>query len=131
MIDSSVQTTIGTPIDWYKLEVMRDVINVKEAWESFAKNENNGVQVELNVIHARTQSLFNSLYPYLKRKVNGTKFDQMKKDLFGNLMPGKDVLRQIFWDIQEQLDNDNILKMDTRRTYDRTRAESENKEHGL
>lgn len=125
-MDPNVSTTIGSPIEWYKLEVMRDVINVKEAWESNQKNDSIGVQTDLSVILARTQSLFNSLYAYLKRKIDQQTFDKMQKDLFVNKTQDQLVLRKIFWDIQLQLDKDQITKMDTRKSYDGTRAEKEN-----
>jgi hypothetical protein len=125
-METNVQTTIGSPIEWYKLEVMRDVINVKEAWESYNKNGSIGVQIDNNVIKARTMSLFNSLYPYLKRKLDPKIFDKTKDQLFGlSLLQDKQLL-EIFWLIQTQLDIDNIIKMDTRKSYDGTRVEKEN-----
>jgi hypothetical protein len=130
-MDPNVQTTIGSPIEWYKLEVMRDVINVKEAWESYHKNFSSGIQIENNVIKARTQSLFNSLYPYLKRKLDPKIFDKTKDQLFGvKPLQDKDLL-EIFWLIQTQLDVDCIIKMDTRKSYDGTHVEKENQNFGL
>lgn len=131
MIDSNVQTTIGSPIEWYKLEVMRDVINVKEAWESYSKTEASGIQVDLSIILARTQSLFNSLFPYLKRKLEDKLFQQIQKDLFTNKTQEQEKLRKIFWDIQLQLDKDHITRMDTRKSYDGTRVEKENSNFNL
>lgn len=125
-MDPNVSTTIGSPIEWYKLEVMRDVINVKEAWESYQKNDSIGVQTDHSVILARTQSLFNSLYAYLKRKIPENDFKKMQKDLFDHNTQDQKILRQIFWDIQLQLDKDQITKLDTRKSYDGTRAEKEN-----
>lgn len=130
-MDPNVQTTIGSPIEWYKLEVMRDVINVKEAWESYSKNDASGVQVDLNVILARTQSLFNALYPYLKRKLPEREFVNIKNKLFVLKLMDPMTLREIFWTIQTQLDTDQILKMDTRKSYDGTRAEKENQNFNL
>ena len=123
---SPVTATVGSPIEWYKLEVMRDVINVKESWENHSKLDSRGVQSDLGVIHARTQSLFNSLYPYLKRKLDAKVFDDMKRNLFTLKFLQEDVLREIFWTIQTQLDQDQIIKMDNRKSYDGTRAEQEN-----
>lgn len=125
-----VQTTIGSPIEYYKFEVLRDVINVKEAWESFSKNASNGIQVDLGIIRARTQSLFNCLVPYLKRKWSVEDFEKTKKYLFDSPTQDEKILREIFWNIQSQLDHDNITKMDTRRSYDGTRVEKENANFG-
>lgn len=125
-MDPNVSTTIGSPIEWYKLEVMRDVINVKEAWESYQKNDSIGVQTDLSVVLARTQSLFNSLYAYLKRKIPELEFKNIQKNLFVNKTQDLSVLREIFWTIQLQLDKDQITKLDTRKSYDGTRAEKEN-----
>jgi hypothetical protein len=125
-MDPNVSTMIGSPIEWYKLEVMRDVINVKEAWESHQKNDSMGVQTDHSVILARTQSLFNSLYAYLKRKIDQKVFDKIQKDLFDSKTQDQKILREIFWVIQFQLDKDQITKLDMRKSYDGTRAEKEN-----
>lgn len=129
-MDANVQTTIGSPIEYYKFEVLRDVINVKEAWESYSKQDSAGLQVDIGVIRARTQSLFNCLVPYLKRKWKSDSFEKIKKNLFDTPTSDVKVLREIFWHIQTQLDADNITKMDTRRSYDGTRVELENKNFG-
>jgi hypothetical protein len=128
---SNVQTTIGSPIEWYKLEVLRDTVNVKEAWESYNKQNAQGYIVDLGVIRARTQSLYNSLVAYLGRKFDTKKFQHMRDKLFFQVsMPTDKELLEIYWDIQIQLDKDNITKMDTRRSYDGTRVEMENKNFG-
>jgi hypothetical protein len=129
MIDPVVQTTFGSPMDYYKFEVLRDVISVKDAWESYYKLKDQ-YQTDLSVIHARTRSLFISLVAYLGRKWKGDKFDQTKKSLFGSMKPSEEILLEIFLDIQTQLDSDNITKLDTRKGYDRTRVETENHEFG-
>lgn len=130
MADQNVQTTIGSPIEWYKLEVMRDVVNVKEAWEYYHKQKELGVQASLNVVHARTTSLFNGCVAYLTRKWDADRIKRMKKFLFEDLTWTEKDLLQVFWDIQIQLDSDNITKMDTRRSYDGTRVEKENANFG-
>jgi hypothetical protein len=128
---SNVQTTIGSPIEWYKLEVLRDTVNVKEAWESYNKQKSQGYSVDLGIIRARTQSLYNSLVAYLGRKFDEKKFKSMREKLFFQISDPTDrELLQIYWDIQIQLDKDNITKMDTRRSYDGTRVEMENKNFG-
>lgn len=130
MVESNINTTIGSPIEWYKLEVLRDVVNVKEAWESYSKNESSGLPVDNGVIRARTQSLFNSLVAYLRRKMEVKEFENLKEVLFFNHTIDDRKLRDIFWRIQTQLDADNITKMDTRRSYDGTRVEKENENFG-
>lgn len=131
MVQQNVQTTIGSPIEWYKLEVLRDVVNLKEAWEQYYKDKDQ-YPVDLNVITARTKSLFSSLVAYLNRKWSQDgKFDKIRKDLFGLVNPDEARLREIFFEIQIQLDKDNITKLDTRMLYDGTRVEHENKNFGL
>jgi hypothetical protein len=122
----NVSTTVGSPIDLYRFEVIRDVINVKEAWESYQKNDSIGVQTDLSIILARTQSLFNCLYAYLKRKIDAIVFAKIQKDLFDLKTQDQKVLREIFWTIQFQLDKDQLTKLDLRKSYDGTRAEKEN-----
>jgi hypothetical protein len=132
MAELSVQTTIGSPIEWYKLEVLRDVVNLKESWEHYYKLEGMNARNDLGVIVARTRSLFTSLVAYLGRKWDKDKrFVLLKKELFSSIPLSEDRLREIFFDIQIQLDSDNITKLDTRRSYDGTRVELENKNFGL
>jgi hypothetical protein len=128
--DPTIQTTIASPIEYYKLEVMRDVINLKEAWEFYFKNRET-FPVDLYTIKARTRSLFISLVAHLKRKWSIVQFEKIRSELFNADLLTEDRLLQIMFDMQIQLDQDNITKMDSRKSYDSTMVEKENKMQGF
>jgi len=127
MIDNNVQTTIGSPIEWYKLEIMRDIVSLKDAWEGYSKAGSSGFPLDLGTIRARTQSLIYSLYGYLMKKWKPVDMNKIKQQLFIDPFINEVDLREIFFSIQIQLEQDNITRIDTRRAYDGTRVELENK----
>jgi hypothetical protein len=104
--------------------------DLNEAWEYYSKQKHLGTTSGLNVVHARTESLFNALAPYLERKIDNKDFESTKKVLF-EYEPSEKRLREIFFLINKQLDIDRITRMDTKTVYDGTRVELENVEKGL
>jgi hypothetical protein len=124
-------TSVSTPIEYYKILILQRLNDLNEAWESYSKIKHLGQEVDLNIIHARTESLFNALYPYLERKLPPESFAEMETNLFEHEQATEKELRTILNTIARQLDIDRITKMDTRNFYDGTRAETENQEFGL
>lgn len=116
-------TSVSSPIEYYKIIVLQRLNDLVEAWESYFKNKYTGVEVNLNIVHARTTSLYLCLITYLKRK--STKFDNIDKQLFED-EPNEKFLLRIFKLLNEQLDIDRLTRFDTKQTYDGTRVEMEN-----
>lgn len=123
-------TSISTPVEYYKVLVLQRLNDLNEAWEMYSKQKHLGVSCELNVVHARTESLFNALAPYLERKLPPETVTEIHKRLFED-EPNEKQLRDINFIITKQLDMDRITRMDTKTVYDGTRIESENQEFGL
>lgn len=121
-------TSVSSPIEYYKILVLQRLNDLVEAWETYFKNKHTGLEVNLNIVHARTTSLYLSLSVYLKRKSD--KFTTVDKILFES-EPHERELINIFRLISEQLDTDRLTRFDTKTTYDGTLAETENKHFGL
>jgi hypothetical protein len=121
-------TSVSTPIEYYKILILQRYNDLVEAWESYFKNKHTGVEVSINIIHARTTSLYLALITYLKRKSD--KFDKTDSILFES-EPTEKQLLNIFKLINEQLDIDRLTRFDTKQTYDGTRVELENEASGL
>jgi hypothetical protein len=126
----NLTTSVSTPIEYYKILVLQRLNDLNEAWEMYAVNKYLGVPSNLNYVHARTESLFNALMPYLERKMEEKAIKSIMKILF-TTEPNEQQLREIFFDINRQLDIDRITRMDTKAVYDGTRVEVENNARGL
>jgi hypothetical protein len=125
----NVTTSISNPIEYYKILILQRLNDLVEAWETYFKGKNSGTEISTSIIHARTVSLYLSLYAYLKRK--SAKFTvDIDKKLFDR-EPTEKQLREIYVLINEQLDIDRLTRFDTKTTYDGTLAETENKHFGL
>lgn len=127
--NSSLNATISNPLEYFKILVLQRVNDLTEAYETYYKNKHTGVETNLNVIHARTTSLYLCLYPYLRRK--NEKFNHIIDYTLFEIEPNEKQLRDIFILINEQLDIDRLTRFDTKQTYDGTRAEIENEQFGL
>lgn len=126
----NVSTSVSTPIEYYKILVLQRLNDLNEGWESYSKQKHLGIQSDLNIVQARTESLYNALRPFLKRKFKEENIKEIDKTLFGDKEATEKQLRNIFNSISEQLDADRITRMDTRAVYDGTRVEEENKNFG-
>lgn len=127
---TNLSATTSTPIEYYKILILQRLNDLNEAWEFYSKQKHSGTQSSMYVVHGRTESLFNALAPYLKRKIEPKLYEQIKHELF-DIEPSEKQLREIFFIINEQLDIDRITRMDTKNVYDGTRVEVENDEKGL
>ena len=122
-------TSVSTPIEYYKILILQRLNDLVEAWEVFYKGKHTGVETQLNIVHARTTSLYLALVIYLKRKSD--KFKDTDNILFGKEEPTEKQLRDTFLLINTQLDIDRLTRFDTKQTYDGTRVENENEASGL
>lgn len=127
---TNLSTSVSTPIEYYKILILQRLNDLNEAWEFYSKQKHNGIASSLNVVHARSESLFNALSPYLERKLPPQDYKNLKKQLF-EIEASEEQLRDIFYIINRQLDLDRITRMDTKNTYDSSRVEIENEESGL
>ena len=126
----NLTTSVSTPIEYYKILVLQRLNDLNEAWEAYTINKYVGTPDNLNFVHARTQSLFYALAPYLQRKLGEKDFNKIRTVLNSN-EPKETELRDVFFIINMQLDLDRITRMDTKAVYDGTRVEVENNARGL
>jgi hypothetical protein len=126
----NLTTSVSTPIEYYKVLILQRLNDLNEAWEHYSKGKHIGISVELNIVHARTESLYNALAPYLERKLPPEVILEMEKGLFID-EPNESDLRKYFFIINKQLDIDRVTRLDTKNVYDGTKIEDENKEFGL
>lgn len=126
----NVSTTASSPLEYSKFIIIQRKNDLDEAWESYSKVKHAGTQSSLNIVTARTISLILSQYGYFERKINKERLEAINKILFNEHEPTEKELREILFDIARLLDKDRLTRFDTKNTYDGTRAELENKEHG-
>lgn len=132
MVDFNDATTVGTPaVDIFRVEALQAQSNAFEAFEVYNKQKERGVNADLSVTKARLITWYLIHQPYMKR----SKHKQMliieevllrsKEDI------EEDKIIEIMLTLNELLDQLNITKLDTRKIYDRTKWEQENKTQGL
>ena len=119
---TSLNATTSTPQNYYTTLIVQRLNDLVEAWESYYKNKGLGIEVNLNIVHARTNSIFLALLPYIKRK--SIPIDNTYKILFEG-EPNEKQLLEIFTVINTQLDIDKITRMDNRRVYDNLNPDAE------
>ena len=103
---------------------------MSDAWELFYKEEcqEDKVEKNLNIIMARTQTLFQELKPQLKRKMKDEKIHELQKDITTKNKAKLELLRDMLYDY---LDDIRLTRIDTQAKYDRTMLEKDNENAGL
>jgi len=132
MVDFNNETTIGTSAwDIVRVLILQRRNDLIEAIEYYNKLECRNTDGDLSIVQARLHSLFNELQASLKRRWNGPK-DTRYKDLIDKIKSDKfkDII-DAFYILNEYLDEINLTRIDTRKQYDGSRVEEENKERGL
>ena len=130
MVDFNNDTTIGTPaVDIVRVLILQARANVYEALELYYKVKFSGVSARLNIVKARLITWFLEHQAYIKR-IDEAKFKEIKKTLFNNSIDEATVLDLIFF-FNELLDKLKITMIDTRKQYDRSKIEDENRAYNL
>jgi ABC-type lipopolysaccharide export system ATPase subunit len=129
MVDFNNEATIGTPaVDVVRILVLQRHSDLIEAWESYIKQRNLGIQANLSVTRARLVSMFLQIHPTIKRKLSPENYTKFFNELRGT--DEATVYKNIMI-INEILDEVRITRIDTKLHYDRTYVEKEDKEKGL
>lgn len=130
MVDFDNETTIGVPAaDITKILILQRRTYLFDSYEAYLKQQAKGVQADQSVMKARLHSLFLELQATLKRRL--TKEDEYKQLILKINSDNIDDLYEAMLFLNEQLDDMNLTRLDTRRRYDSTKVENENKEKGL
>lgn len=127
---TGLTTTASSPMEYFKILVLQRLNDLVEAWEFYFKQKHLGTIANINVVHARTQTLLLILSAYGERKLEPEVYERMRKTLF-NIEPNEEQLLNTYFELNKQLDKDRITRMDTKTVYDGSRTEIENEEKGL
>lgn len=129
MVDFDDGATIGTPaVDVVRILILQRRYDLFEAWEQYKKQNHQGVDSDISVVRARLNTFFLELQAMLERKLNKKDYAELYKKV--NSKKEEEILEAIKL-LNQQLDKLQLTKIDTRRVYDSTRVEKENKSKGL
>ena len=129
MVDFNNETTVGRPaIDIVRVLILQRRSDLFEAWEFYKKKESDGVERGFPTVKARLFSLFLELQPMFKRRLKKENYEYLIKLIESD--EEKDIMAAIY-KINEELDDINLIKMDTKKSYDKTSWETENGEMNL
>ena len=142
MVNFNNETTVSTPAhDIVRILILQARANVFEAFELYKKKFHNlqDAPHEKGILIARLSAWFLEHQAYLKRvaydspknKEEQKKYDQLCKDLLYNTEElSNDRIVEIIMLLNDTLDYLKLTRVDTKRVYDRTNWEEDNKEHG-
>lgn len=129
MVDFNAEATTSTPIpNLIKIVILEKRYNLFEAVEKYLGRHYQNIEVETYEIKARLNLLFFELQAIFKRKLDESIYNKLIEDL------GKDdfeTIQNTIFLINHYLDEWNVIKIDTRKKYDSTDIETENKEKNL
>lgn len=132
MVDFQNETTIGTPAaDIVRVLILQRRADLFEAWESYKKKEYQGVDIGLDVVKARLESLFLELQAALKRRwTKKSKKDQsnLYDDLLADIKSDDpEVICKTIHQLNDYLDEIRLTRIDTKSNYDSTDVEVEHR----
>jgi hypothetical protein len=129
VVDFNNEATIGTPAsEVVKILILQRRYDMMEALEQYNKLQNQDQEADISVARARLFSLFLEIQAMLKRRLTKEEYD----DLFSQVeSSNKNQIMKAIYSINEQMDKISLTKIDTKRVYDTTRVEKENKIKGL
>ena len=130
MVDFNNETTVGTPaIDVVRILILQRRADVIEAFELYHKQIANNIEGSTSLIHARLLSLFMELQGSIKRRCATEKdYLEVLKN-FDSLEIEQ--MKKNFYYLNEYLDSIKLTVIDTKKQYDRSNWETDNKENGI
>jgi hypothetical protein len=132
MVDFNDSATVGTPaVDIFRIEALQAQANAFEAFESYKKQKERGVNPDLSITKARLVTWFLIHQPYIRRARKNDEYKQLHTALLVDDDLSEEKTIEIILYLNEILDKLNITKLDTRKVFDHTKWEQENKHHGL
>lgn len=129
MVDFNNETTISTPaVDIVRVLILQKRENVMEAIEDYRKKTSLGYAESTNIIQARLNTFFLENEQLLTNRLTKEEF----KEVVDNL-ESKDLktLEKIFRLMNKALYDIRLTKIDTKKEYDQTDIELDNRENGL
>jgi len=118
-----------------------ELINTFQLWKEASLNERSNEEQLKSKLRSVLFALFLELDSTLYRKLcerdrrgvvrDRSKYDALKDVLIKNVKLSNDDLVDIFFKINNVLDDLNLIKIDTKRSYDASNVETENEEKEL
>ena len=133
MVDFNSEQTVSTPAtELVKVLILQRRNDLIDAMEKFNTDLYLGVQgTATSMVRSRLISLFFEIQPILKRKMTNEVYNKLKDTIFFEDDLDSMKIRKAVIELNEFIDEIKITRIDTRKQYDRTIVESQNKEHGL
>lgn len=134
MVDFNSEATVGTPaIDIVRVMVLERLNNVIDAYEDYVKKNEQGYEKDLSIIKARLKSLWLILEAQIKRKDTMLKKEDRVYDKIKSQINSNDAIEidEAITFFNNYLDDIKLTRLDTKKVYDKTIAEIENKTKGL
>ena len=131
MVDFNDSTTVGTPaVDIFRVEALQAQANTFEAFELYKKQKERGIDPDLAITKSRLVTWFLIHQPYIKRTKKKNEYDAIHNVLLVDEEIEEEKVIEILLYLNELIDSLNITKLDTKKVYDKTKWEQENKMQG-
>jgi len=128
MVDFNNETTIGTPaVDVVRILILQARAYVFDALENYLIKSYSGVDVGLDVVRARLMNYYLQMRSALKRRKGQEQINIIESKL---KQTDLDSVLYVLNFMDDELDAIKLITIDTKRVYDRTKWETENKVHG-
>lgn len=130
MVDFNAETTVGVPLyNIVSILLLEHNQYCHEALEDYRKKKELGVNISLNIIKARFQTLWLKTAPYIKKRYPED-YEKKRLIVFDNKTRFEEYITLSEW-YQEVLNDLEIIKVDLKKRFDRTNIENENKVYGI
>jgi hypothetical protein len=133
MVDFNNEATVGVPaVDIERITILQRRYDFLEALEDYKKKKSLGVNISLNIVRARLGSLFFEIQATLKRRLlkDTALYDDIKNKCLSTKTT-EDNIQDIFFIINQELDNIKLTRVDNKNQYDFSLTEEDNKNAGL
>jgi len=123
------ETSVGTPLtELLKIQIMERVSYAIDSIEDYYRLKFLDTQAPTHILKSRVLALFMNISSAIKRSPEKIIYSELKQNIFtGNT----DTIINSFFEMNDWLDKKNIIRVDTKQTYDKTRVEIENSVNNL
>ena len=131
MVDFNNEATVSTPAsDIVRILILERRYNLMEAIERRILNDSMAIEAgqDLAVIKARLYSFYFEICEVIPRRMKIEEKEQLEKDIQANDFAA---VMRAFRSLNSLLDTIKLTRIDTKKVYDPTLVEDENKEKGL
>lgn len=144
MVDFNNEITVGTPAaDVVKILILQARANVFDSLEKYNRDKNRNIESDKATLKARLGTWFLEHEAFIRRQISNIKKKQEQKEALAEFntrlhdfliseeeIKDIDLIDHVCY-LNKVCDDIRITRIDTRKQYDRTRWEKDNKEQGL